>query len=75
MSVDFAEEIKDQNVVLLEDGRAAIRTVIVRGVAGKGPKGEQIEYLAFGDPKEGLRIAYDLGLTCMRLIGKDKSAP
>ncbi len=65
---DFREAVQETVVVVLDDGRPAIRTSTVRGKAGKGPVDEQVEYLAFGDPKEGLRIARDLAVACMEKI-------
>ena len=68
---DFREAVQETVVVVLDDGRPAIRTSTRRGMAGKGPVGDQIEYLAFDDPVEGLRIARDLAVVCMEKIGKN----
>ncbi len=66
---EYRETVQETAVVMLDDGRPAIRTSIRRGMAGKGPVDDQIEYLAFGDPKEGLRIARDLAEMCLAKVG------
>lgn len=65
---DLVETVQATDVVELADGRVAIRTSTRRGMHGKGPTDQQIEYLAFGDPKEGLRIAHDLAVACMAKV-------
>jgi len=68
---EICEAVQETAVVALDDGRSAIRTSTRRGMAGKGPVDDQIEYLAFNDPREGLRIARDLAEMCLAKIEKE----